>query len=147
MLNPDFIRENPDKVKKYIAAGRSKPDKANVDEWLQLDEQRRLLLNEQSELNREKNELAKLGKTANVETIRAKGKELKEKSALLDAELKEVTTKWQTIMDWFPNIPLNEEDMPWGKGEEDDVVTKTWLPDGGELELPADLKLKDFDEK
>jgi seryl-tRNA synthetase len=130
MVDPDFIRKNPQRMKEIIESGRGKPEKADVDAWLKLDEERRSLLKQLDDLNQEKNKLAEVGKKGgNIDEVRAKGQELKQKVNEIEPKLTEVTAKWQQIMDWMPNIP--HKDMPAGKNEHDNLALKAWLPESG----------------
>ncbi|MFQ5492941.1 MAG: serine--tRNA ligase [Candidatus Dojkabacteria bacterium] len=141
MLDSDFIRNNADEVKRVIASGRSDPEKADIDRWLELDAKRRELLSAQDELNREKNELAKIGKEGgDIEKVRAMGREVKERSQKLAAELDDIVKEWQEILDWVPNMPLG--DMPEGAGEEDNLILRAWTPDNGYLERLEGLKAR-----
>lgn len=141
MIDINFIRQNPDKLKAIINGGRSNPQKANVDLWLELDQKRRELLTKQEKLNRQKNELAQLGKQGgNIEEIRTKGQELKEEGKELEEMIRDITVQWQEILDWMPNIPVSEDDMPFGKGEPDNLVIKAWLPASGYLDITQDLE-------
>ena len=55
MLDIKYIRENPDKVKKGIAA---KNEKSKVDEVLQLDEQRREIIVQVEDLKAKRNKVS-----------------------------------------------------------------------------------------
>lgn len=129
MLDPKYVRENPDVIKDLIRSGRGDPDKANVEEWLQLDEERSKLLTRIGEVNERRNQLAELGSKGKVEEVRKEGKELKEEVQKLEEELEKVNTKWQELLNWMPNIPVKP--LPKGRSEEDNVVLKLWLPDKG----------------
>ncbi|KXK26939.1 MAG: Serine--tRNA ligase [candidate division WS6 bacterium OLB20] len=132
MVDPKFIRENPDRMRQIILSGRSKPDKADVDAWLKLDEKRSELIRTRDEINQRKNELAQIGKKGgNIDEIREKGQQLKKDSAELEESLALIEKQWQAILDWMPNVP--HPDMPVGEGEHDNPVIKAWTPDGGEV--------------
>ena len=142
MVDTDFIRQNPARMKEIILSGRGKPDKADVDKWLTLDTQRRDLLKQVDDLNQEKNKLAEIGKKGgNIEEVRSKGQQLKQKANELEAQLEAVTKAWQEILNWMPNIP--HKDMPVGKDEEDNTVMKAWLPEGGYLPQEKLGKVRD----
>lgn len=133
MVDPKFIRENPDRMKAIINSGRSNPEMADVDAWLELDAKRGELITKRDELNQRKNELAKIGKQGgNIEEIREKGQQIKKDTAELEESLQGTEAEWQKLLDWMPNVP--HPDMPEGKGEEDNPVIKAWTPDGGYID-------------
>ena len=87
MLDPKFIRDNPETVKNVIKSGRGDPQKADVDAWLVLDSKRGELLTRVGEINKKRNELSKAGKSGDVEKIREEGKYLKEEVKKVEKEL------------------------------------------------------------
>lgn len=127
MIDPNLIRSEPDKIKKIINAGRGSSEKANIDKWLELDAEKRSLIQEKEKLNQERNSIAALGKT-NPDEAREKGKEIKERIANIENVLSGVNREWQEIIDWIPNIPFDE--VPTGLKEEDNVEVKAWTPEG-----------------
>lgn len=133
MIDPNIIREKPDYVKKIISAGRSKPEKADIDRWLELDSSRSELIREAEDMRAERNELSKSVQGKPDAAVIEKVKALKDKLGEKEAELAKVNDEWQAILDWVPNMPVSEELMPFGAGEEDNVVIKAWAPDVGEL--------------
>jgi seryl-tRNA synthetase len=147
MLNPDVIRTRADDLKQLIANGRGNKQKANVDRWLELDDQRRKLQTQLDDLYQEKNKLAELGKQGKIEEARTRGQEIREQIKQVETDLAAVKQEWQDILDWMPNLPLSSEDMPVGRGEDDNLVTKAWIP-GGYLEVApgtkAEPKLANF---
>mgnify|MGYP006158945923 FL=1 len=133
MIDVRQIRENPETLRQAILRRKVDPAKADVDLFLQLDEQRRTLQQEIDGLNTQKKELAQLGRT-DPDAARARGQELREQSKDIETKLSEVSGQWQAILDWFPNWP--HPDMPDGKGEEDNPEECVWIPGTGYL--PAD---------
>jgi len=133
MIDVRQIRENPEALRQAILRRRVDPAKADVDAWLELDGQRRTVQQEIDGLNSQKKELAQLGRT-DPDAARARGQELREQSRSLESKLTEITGRWQTILDWFPNWP--HPDMPDGTGEEDNPEECVWIP--GQGYLPAD---------
>lgn len=131
MVDPKFVRENPDKIKTMLSNGRGDSTKVDVDKWLKLDQERKDLTQEKEKLNQERNTIAQLGKT-DPEAARVKGKELKERIANIEKVLLEVNHEWQNILDWMPNVPYDE--VPKGQSEEDNVEVKAWDPKTGYLE-------------
>ncbi len=131
MIDPAFIRNNPDKVKAVIKSGRGNPEKADIDKWLKIDEQRLKLILELEKLNHEKNQLAEKGKSGQTPELIEEGKRIKTQTRELEVKRDEINKEWQDIMDWIPNIPVSDEKMPLGKGEEDNMVLKAWIPGEG----------------
>jgi len=131
MLDVKLIRDNPDALRRAVRLRQVDPQKADVDRWLRLDEQRRELQSRIDALNTEKKQLARLGKS-DPNAARQKGQQLREKGRVMEQEMARITGEWQEILDWFPNWP--HPDMPVGAGEEDNVEEKVWIPAQGYLE-------------
>ena len=130
MIDVRQIRANPDALREAIHLRRVDPALADLDRFLQLDEDRRALQAEIDQLNTQKKELARLGKT-DPEAARQKGQELREKGRELEGRLGEMSGPWQEILDWFPNWP--HPDMPKGESEADNVEEGAWVPGTGYL--------------
>jgi seryl-tRNA synthetase len=128
MIDVKAIRANPDALRAAVRERGVSPERANVDRWLELDEQRRAAQQELDGLNGEKKELARLGRT-DPEAARRRGQELREQARLLEQRLAELTEGWQQVLDWFPNWP--HPDMPRGVSEEDNVEERAWVPGSG----------------
>lgn len=121
MIDPQLIRENPDQIRKNSQERNVNP--GIVDQWLTQDSARKEVLQQVEDLNRQKNEVADMGKQGvDVETIRTKGKELKDKSTELEVKLKEVTVEWENLINQIPNLHLSS--VPVGKGESENQVVK-----------------------
>jgi seryl-tRNA synthetase len=133
MLDVNYIRQNPDKIRELVNIGRASSEKVDIDLWLNLDNQRKDLLNQLDNINREKNKLAERGKSGDVEGLREEGKRLKEESVKLNERIAEINNQWQSILDWIPNIPLTE--VPIGKGAEENIEFKAWEPENGYLSI------------
>jgi len=117
MLDPTFIRQNPDKVKKGVE-DRGLPAKL-VDQWLSGDKQRRELIAKQEKLLAERNRLKKSlkGKPSAAQITR--GKELRNKIKDIEKKLGPIRKKTDKLLKNIPNLPA--DDVPVGKGEEDNV--------------------------
>lgn len=115
MLDIQFIRENPEKVKKGIEAKQL--DSKLVDVVLELDEERRRLLGKIEELRAKRNILAK---EQNIE----KGKEVKIKLQKLEPELVEIEKEYKEKLYQIPNLPAN--DVKTGKGESENEIVRNW---------------------
>ncbi len=115
MLDINFIRENPEKVKKATSAKQL--DSSLVDELLKLDLKRRALLKEIEELRAEKNIVSK---NKDIE----KGKEIKEKLQKLEPEFAELDKKYKDILWQIPNVV--SDDTLEGKDETENKVVRKW---------------------
>lgn len=146
MLDIKFIRENPDKVKQNIENRHVDPKKADVDKLLLLDGRKNKLSQEIDKLRELRNKLADELKDASKRTPEKveEGKKIKEGIDVLEKELAEIQTEWQAVMDWIPNMIA--EDVPLGKGEDDNIEIKAWTPKDGFFPKEK-LGLKDFSKK
>jgi len=142
MIDIQFLRDNPDKVKAGIAAKNYDP--VIVDEVLKLDEQKRELIQKVQELRTERNKAAE---ERNIE----RGKVVKEELQKLEPELKSVEEKFDGQLNRIPNLPF--DNVPIGKGEEENVEIRKWgdptsLKLRGawdHLQLATELDLIDFE--
>ncbi len=111
MLDIKFIRENSEKVKQ---GAQNKGAKIDIDKILDLDKQRRNLIQEVENLKAEKNKLGAKDKD--------KAKKIKSEIKELEPELEKIEKEFNVLMLEVPNIPL--EDVPIGKDEKDNLVLK-----------------------
>ncbi|OGZ62588.1 MAG: serine--tRNA ligase [Candidatus Staskawiczbacteria bacterium RIFCSPHIGHO2_01_FULL_36_16] len=116
MLDINFIRENPNKVKE---ACEKKQTKVDVDKVLELDEKKRELMTEMENLKSEQNKISKAG---HDESAINKAKELKEKFKGLEPELEKVEQALKALLSQLPNIPF--DDVPVGKDDSSNVVMR-----------------------
>jgi len=124
MLDINFIRENPDIIKK---AANSKKIEVDIDKLLKLDDQRRDLLQKVENFRAEKN-------AANQNIAKLKGKEkeeaIKEMKSVsddekrLNEELKNITEKFEYEMLFVPQ-PASKE-TPEGKDDTENKELYTW---------------------
>lgn len=114
MIDVDFIRENPEKVKKAVAAKQL--DSKIVDEFLRSDKKWRAALLELEDLRREKNEFGK-GDSDKGKGIKAKIKDLEPKAAKEEEERRQ-------LLSAIPNLPA--DDVPIGKDESGNAEVKEW---------------------
>ncbi|MCL2094562.1 serine--tRNA ligase [Candidatus Saccharibacteria bacterium] len=121
MLDIEFIRNNPEAVKKFT---KDKGLTADVDQVLKLDSRRRELSQVLDTLREERNRLAKSGKTdkPTPEEI-TRGKELKVEISATEDELEEIETSFIKLLKEVPNAPL--PDVPVGHTEEENKVIET----------------------
>ncbi len=118
MLSRDLFRDEPEKVREALANRNMDP--ALLDEWLQLDAERRAALVEVEELKRQRNEASRaIGKVKQQggdasEEIAAVGR-LKERIEELEARLAALEPEMASIELAMPNLP--HESVPAGKDE------------------------------
>lgn len=127
MLDLNFIRNNPDRVKQAIA--QKNENAANVDQILELDAQHRSMIHaceqlksKRNEKSKEVSELKKKGQDASgiIEETKKIGDEIKS----FEEKLKELEPRINSLLLRIPNIPA--ADVPVGKNEHDNVTVKTW---------------------
>lgn len=109
MLDINFIRQNPERVKQ---GAKDKGVQVDIDHLLELDRQRRGLIQKSENLRAQQK---KLGKD-NIE----KAKDLKESFRSLAEELDRVEKEFNELMRRIPNLPL--PDVPIGKDETENKV-------------------------
>jgi len=126
MLDPKFVRTNPDRVRAGVAA---KGEKVDLDAYLALDKERLALLLEvdvlKAERNRVSEEIAALVKSGGkpdekIEAMRAVAKRIKD----YDERLKDLEDKLEKLILWIPNPPHSS--VPVGRSEEDNKIVRTW---------------------
>ena len=123
MLSLQFIRENPDLVRKALEKRQfSEP----LDDILALDEQRRSLLSEVEALRAKRNQVSKkLGKMVEkppqlIEEMRELGNRIKD----FDKQLKTAEEELNDRLLRLPNIP--HPSVPLGRDERDNVLLRSW---------------------
>ena len=125
MLSLQFVRENPDAVRKALR-DRGVED-AGLNEVLRLDEERRGLLVESESLRAERNATGKrVGSTADAaerQRLIDETRVLSERIDALDPRVKETEERVRSLMLEMPNIP--HPDTPVGAGEDDNVIVRT----------------------
>ncbi|MEN8152313.1 MAG: serine--tRNA ligase [Planctomycetota bacterium] len=126
MLDLKMLRADPETVRKGIAA---KGETADLDRWLEMDEERRAALleweNGRAELNRAGPLIAAAKKEgrdaseaiANMKAVKARGQELKARIDTLDGEM-------EAILIRVPNLPA--ADVPVGPDETGNVEVDLW---------------------
>ncbi len=117
MLDINFIRQNPEKVKEGC---KKKNVDVDIDKLLDLDKKRRGMLQGIESLRAEQNRITK----EKIEgEAREKAKALKEKIRGLGEEFRGIDKEFKGLMLQIPNPPL--DDVPVGKDEKDNMVVKT----------------------
>ena len=125
MLDLNFIRENPEKVKKALADRQM--DLTLVDLALSLDIDRRNLLTRVEKLKAERNVVSKeisattdpAYRQVKIDAMRQVGDEI----ARLDDTVREVDEKLKNFLASIPNLP--DPLTPYGKDESENVVMRT----------------------
>ena len=155
VLDIKYIRENPDKVKKGIAA---KNEKDRVDNVLQLDEERRDIIGQVEELKAKRNKVSsqipQMKKSGeDTTTVLAEMKEVSDKISEFDKKQRDVEEQLNDILMYIPNLP--HDSVPVGKTVEENVVVREWLPEGfsfendkkflDHIELGKKLNILDFE--
>lgn len=128
MLDRSLIRTEPEFVKQRAMV---KNIAAPVEEFLKVDEEYRSLKvqldSQRSELNTVSKSIGALfaqGKKDEAEQAKVEGKRLSEAVAEGEVKERELEAEMHRLELQFPNLP--HETVPEGKGEEDNVVVKTW---------------------
>lgn len=176
MIDLRDLRENPDR---YRAGCAKKNMHADIDRILALDARRRQALAEVEALRAEQNKLAKetgpqIGRLQGelkkspekaadlqrqIDELKARPAALKAKAAELDAGLSRDDAELRSLLLTVPLPP--DDDVPVGKGSDDNVELRRWSPAGFDLaksfesqkgfrprthlELVKHLKLCDFE--
>jgi len=148
MLDIKFIRENAEKVQE---AAKNKNINIDINDLLKIDDERKEILSKIEQLRAKRNELAQLGKQGKPtdEQIK-KGREIKEKLAVLEERQYEVDEKYNKMMVKVPTIPSS--DTPVGKDDSENVEVKKWgdIPEFNfkikdHIQLGRELDLIDLD--
>jgi len=126
MLDPKFIRENPDIVKTSMKNRKDNP--ALVDEFLKADGVRRDILTEVEALKRDKNEASKkigllIKDKKDVTEAKTEVNTLNDKITDLDNKLKKTEEVFDNALKMIPNVL--HESVPIGKDDNDNVDVKT----------------------
>ncbi len=125
MLDINLIREKPDLVRE--AFRKRQLDPGPVDQVLELDEQRRNLIQQVESLKAERNQVSKeIGKMKDQSERQAKIDQMRgvgERIDALDIDLREVEDRLDALMSEIPNIP--DQNVPLGTDESQNVIIKT----------------------
>jgi seryl-tRNA synthetase len=126
MLDLNFIRENPDKVKAALVDLNTE---APIDEILELDQQRRNLLKEVEALRQERNvgskaigQLMREGKKEEAEAQKERMSDIGDQISQLDEQLRQVEADLYDRQLYVPNMP--GPGVPVGPDESHNVVVK-----------------------
>jgi seryl-tRNA synthetase len=120
MLDIQFIRENADTVQ---TKSKQKGYDVDVAKLLELDTERRSLIQEITRLQTERNSLAQAAKGQRPsEGQIEEGRMLKEKTISLEERLKVIEELYAELLRAIPNMPT--EDVPVGASEDENKVAK-----------------------
>jgi seryl-tRNA synthetase len=127
MLDARFISENRDRVKQAVVHKREK--RANVDLICELYDQRKKLQRTLDELLHERKkaseEVGKLKREKKSDpALEAKAREIGDRAAAVEKEMREVDGKLEPELWWVPNIP--HETVPVAEDASGNKVVRTW---------------------
>jgi seryl-tRNA synthetase len=129
MLDPKFIYDNADAVKRNAAAKNER--RAQVDEVNALTDRRRKLQQDVDAANTKSNVLSKKiadAKKADPKTdisaVQAESKAVKDGIKAAEEEMKDVDRKRDDLLQWIPNMA--HESVPVGEDVKANVTVKTW---------------------
>ena len=151
MLTLKLLRENPEFVITKLA--RKNFDAKEIVEKINLlDQNRRALqveldscLAEQKKKAAQIGGLMKEGKREEADAVKAEVAALKVRSSEIEKKSEENNTELNSLVVLLPNLPCDQ--VPFGKGAEDNVVVKTGneIPELGENNLPHWELAKKYD--
>lgn len=125
MLDMRLIRDESDLVREALVKRHMDP--SVVDQVLSLDEQRRFLIQDVEEMRSERNAVSKeIGRMKSEEQRQAKinaMRELGDRIAGIDLDLKRVEENLQQLVSEIPNIP--DPEVPVGVDDSDNIVLRT----------------------
>lgn len=123
MINPDLIRQDPDRIKKNTSERYGEGKSHVVDEWLEIDKTRKVTLQNIEQYNAKRNEISAAGKT-DPEKAKQLAQELRSGLDIKAEEdkLAEQTKQWTELINQIPNLHL--ADVPVGKSEDENVTLK-----------------------
>jgi seryl-tRNA synthetase len=128
MLDITYIREHPDQVKEALVNLNTE---APIDEILELDRQRRELLQEVEALRAERNTgskqigaLMRDGRRDEADTLKGRMSHIGDEIAQLDDGLRQVEAELREKQLWVPNMP--HPSVPVGPDESHNVIMRDW---------------------
>jgi seryl-tRNA synthetase len=151
MLDAQFIREHLEAVKTNC---RNRNVKADVDRVVQLDDERKRLVQETQSLQQRQNELSKLipkeKDKVRKQALIQEGRDLREKVAALETRAKQLETDLRAALLAIPN--MSHPDAPVGTTAEDNKILRRWgeprqfdFPAKDHVALAEALDLVDFE--
>lgn len=127
MLDPRFVRENPEKVAENLRHRGSDP--GIIDEFLKIDAERRSVLLEVEKYRQQKNELsekiARLKKEGtDVTSMTTEAKSISKAIKIKEERLRELEEKTKTLLLDIHN--MHHESVPIGKDETENTEIRKW---------------------
>ena len=124
MLSADFIRANLDAVKANCA---NRNVRADVDRVVQLDDERKRLIQQTQVIQQRQNEVSKLipkeKDAAKKQALIQEGRDLRAKVGELEARSKQIDADLHAVLVTIPN--MTHPDAPVGTEAKDNKVIKT----------------------
>ena len=147
MIDINFLRQNPDKVRENIRKKFQDKKLPLVDEVLELDAKRRELQREGDERRARRNALsARIGqlmrekKAEEAAAVKAEVVENNERIAAIEAQTGEIAERLKKAMMAIPNIIA--DDVPIGKDDSENVERRRFLePKEKPFEVPYHLDI------
>jgi seryl-tRNA synthetase len=126
MLDIRYIREHPDEAARRLA---TKGEKLGMQELLDLDANRRRLIDETDALKARRNVLSKetserAKARENIDSLKDESRGIGERIAAGDSELKVIEGSLNDILMRLPNFP--HDSVPIGESAADNVVVREW---------------------
>ena len=118
MLDINYIRENPDKVKE---AAKNKNRVVDIDKILDLENKRVEHIQKSQKLREERNAFPK--SKPDAKTLE-RGKQIKEELKIVEDELTKIESELKNLMLYVPSVPLDE--VPVGKDPSGNKELKKW---------------------
>ena len=127
MLDPNLIREKSDFVKESIQ--KKGVDTIIIDDFLEVDTERRNLIKEIDELRHSRNELSEkirkiISSNGNAECIKDEVREIGKKISERESKFKIVNERFNDLLLRIPNLP--HPSVLFGKDETENIVVKHW---------------------
>ena len=125
MIDLNLLRETPDIFRSALQARQMDPQP--VDQILELDGKRRLLIQEVEALKAERNAVSKeigrlkdpAARQVKIDAMRQVGDRISQ----LDEQLRLLEAELEALLATVPNLP--DPLTPYGKGEQDNVVVRS----------------------
>jgi len=125
MLDPKFIRENPELIKKALS-DKQLAGSVDVDKLLEVDAKYLGILKKVETKRNLKNtlsdDISKVKEKEVRDRLIGEASVIKEELAKLEEEMRNLKQELDGMMLWVPNIPA--EDVPYGESEEDNKVIR-----------------------
>ncbi|QGG48543.1 serine--tRNA ligase [Heliorestis convoluta] len=151
MLDLKYVRAYPEVVQQAL---NRRGTQLSLEDFLELDKQRRKVLVEVEALKSQRNQVseeiarkkkAKENAEAMILAMRQVGEEIKK----LDEQVGQIEEEMKKILYFIPNLP--HQSVPEGSSEDDNVTVRTWgeptsfdFPVKAHWDLGEDLKILDF---